>query len=135
MYIYVCSLKLLFDKHAHKAVAIVDSEGVSCLVDERSGRKVYRVKGQRSGDTYTVFPEHFCSCHSHFYDIVTKSEGVYVRGGGFCMWFACSIILCLSMYIVQCKHQIAIFLSDALERTRVKKVQGLVIAEILQDIN
>lgn len=84
--ICLCSLKLLFDKHAHKAVAIVDSERVSCLVDEHSGRKVYRVKGQRSGETYTVLPEHFCSCHSHFYDIVTKSEGVYVRGGVFCFW-------------------------------------------------
>jgi len=88
-------------------------------------------------------PEHFCSCHSHFYDIVTKSEGVYVRGGVCVFVFGCSCVLydmksqnnCKPVYIVQCKHQIAIFLSDALGRTRVKKVQGLVIAEILQDIH
>lgn len=35
---------------------------------------------------------------------------------------------------LQCKHQVAVFLSNALEKTRIQTVQDLVIAEILQDI-
>lgn len=75
---FLFSLKLLFDKHALKATSIVDSGGVSCFVGQKTGRKVYQVKGHKSGDTYTVFPDHYCSCHSFFYDIATKSEGIYV---------------------------------------------------------
>ena len=36
--------------------------------------------------------------------------------------------------LLQCKHQIAVFLSDALDRTRVKQVKDVFVAEILQDI-
>ncbi|KAI8103805.1 hypothetical protein M9435_006332 [Picochlorum sp. BPE23] len=108
--LHLASLKLLFDKHALKATSIVDSGGVSCFVGQKTGRKVYQVKGHKSGDTYTVFPDHYCSCHSFFYDIATKSEGIY------------------------CKHQVAVYLSNALEKTRIQTVQDLVIAEILQDI-
>lgn len=82
LFLFWFSLKLLFDKHALKATSIVDSGGVSCFVGQKTGRKVYQVKGHKSGDTYTVFPDHYCSCHSFFYDIATKSEGIYV-----CVWW------------------------------------------------
>lgn len=108
--LHLASLKLLFDKQARNATSIVDSNGVSCFVGEESGRRVYQVRGAKGHTVYTVFPKHYCSCHSFFYDIVSKSEGTY------------------------CKHQIAVFLSDALDRTRVKTVKDVYVAEILQDI-
>lgn len=77
--LHLASLKLLFDKHAHNATSIVDSNGVTCFVGEESGRRVYQVKGGKGNTVYTVFPDHYCSCHSFFYDIVSKSEGIYVR--------------------------------------------------------
>lgn len=76
--LHLASLNLLFDKHALNAASIVDSDGVLCFVGEDTGRRVYQVKGGKGHTVYTVFPEHYCSCHAFFYDIVSKSEGVYV---------------------------------------------------------
>ena len=104
---HLAALHLVFDKHVAKATSIVDGQGVSCFVGKESGRTVYQVRGKEDA-LYTVFPEHYCSCHSFFYDIVSKSEG-----------------LC-------CKHQIAVLLSDAAGKTKKSKVPDLVIAELLE---
>jgi predicted nucleic acid-binding Zn finger protein len=103
---HLAALNLLFDKHLAKAAAIVDCRGVTCFAGKDSGRKVYRVKGQDV--LYAVLPGQYCSCYSFFFDIVSKSEGVY------------------------CKHQLAVFLSDALGRTKVSTVPDQVIAELLE---
>ena len=104
---HLAALSLLFDKHVVKAASIVDSHGVSSHEGKESGRLVYQVKST-GGDPYTVFPGHYCSCHSFFYDVVSRAEVVY------------------------CKHQLAVFLSDALGRTRRSKVPDKVVAEILE---
>ncbi len=100
-------MSLLFDNHVVKAASIVDSHGVTCHEGKESGRLVYQVKS-KDGDPYTVFPGHYCSCHSFFYDVVSRAEVVY------------------------CKHQLAVFLSDALGRTKKSRVPDKVVAEILE---
>jgi hypothetical protein len=37
-----------------------------------------QVQGKGPADVYTVFPYHFCSCHSFFYDVASKGNAVYV---------------------------------------------------------
>lgn len=37
-----------------------------------------QVQGSRASDRYTVFPAHFCSCQSFYYDVVSKVEALYV---------------------------------------------------------
>lgn len=61
-----------------KAASIVDQGGVVCYIGSASGRRVYQVQGHRLREHYTVFPDNYCSCQSFFYDIATKSEGVFV---------------------------------------------------------
>lgn len=75
----ICSLKLLFGKHFQKATSVIDQNGVTGLIGKETDRRLYQVKGHRSQDSYVVFPGHYCSCQSFFYDIATKSEGIYVR--------------------------------------------------------
>jgi predicted nucleic acid-binding Zn finger protein len=89
-------------------VQIVDHRGVFAFEGEVSKRRVFQVVGHKSTDRYTVFPGHYCSCHSFFFDVVNKNESVY------------------------CKHQLAVKLSEALQHTRTTVVNDLVIAEILQ---
>lgn len=100
--LHLASLKLLFDRHALKATSIVDSNGVSCFIGEQTGRRVYRVKGGKGATLYTVFPGHYCSCHSFFYDIVSKSEGIYVRVLlFFCMCSSVTLfIFCLCQRVI-----------------------------------
>lgn len=109
--LHLASLKILFGKHVQKAASIVDQGGVVCYIGSTSGRRVYQVQGRRLREHYTVFPDNYCSCQSFFYDIATKSEGVF------------------------CKHQLAVFLSDALDKTTFKTVDELVLAEILVDLS
>lgn len=45
-------------------------------------RPALQVQGQRSSDRYTVFPAHFCSCQSFHYDVVSRTEAIYVSSGG-----------------------------------------------------
>lgn len=104
---HLAALTLLFDKHVVKAASIVDSYGVTSHEGKESGRIVYQVRS-KDGDPYTVFPGHYCSCYSFFYDVVSRAEGVC------------------------CKHQLAVFLSNALGRTRKSKVPDRVVAEILE---
>lgn len=77
---HACSLRLLFGKHFENAVHVVDQRGVVCLIGETSNRRVYQVQssGHKGKEQYTVFPNHYCSCQSFFFDIATKSEGTYV---------------------------------------------------------
>lgn len=113
---HLAALFLLFDKHIYKAASIVDAGGVTSVISRDSARVVYRVtsssKSSEGGviEGYTVFPEHYCSCHSFFYDVVSKGEGVY------------------------CKHQLAAWLSDALGRTKKRVVEDLVVSEILEQV-
>ena len=105
----MAALVLVFEKHLSKAASIVDSNGVTSITGQDSGRVIYQVKS-KEGAPYTVFPGHFCSCHSFFYDVVSKGEGVY------------------------CKHQLAAWLSDALGRTNTRVVPDLVVRELLEEI-
>ena len=37
-----------------------------------------QVKGRGPSDQYIVFPGHYCSCHSFFWDVVSRKHAVYV---------------------------------------------------------
>ena len=87
-----------------KALQIVDKGGVRHFIADTSGRELFQVQllwlallvlqtqlllqsvlnccstgeGQGPSDQYTVFPGHFCSCHSFFWDVVSRKHAVYV---------------------------------------------------------
>eukprot|EP00884_Botryococcus_braunii_P000074 jgi/Botrbrau1/10067/Bobra.0355s0022.1 len=86
------SLHVLFDRQLPRALRIVDSGGVKCFVAQQSRRKVFQVQGKGPSDVYTVFPHHFCSCHSFFYDVASKGNAVY------------------------CKHQLAALVASSVKR-------------------
>jgi predicted nucleic acid-binding Zn finger protein len=71
-------LDLLFGGHFDKATQIVDQGGVFAFIGRESQRKVFQVQGHKNKGNYTVFPRHYCSCHSFFFDVATKGEAVYV---------------------------------------------------------
>ena len=39
-----------------------------------------QVHGKGSSDHYLVFPDHYCSCKAFLFDIVGRSEAVFVSG-------------------------------------------------------
>ncbi|KAL3675502.1 hypothetical protein R1sor_025450 [Riccia sorocarpa] len=88
----ILMLHFLFNKTFDKAVRIIEQGGVYRLVAEPSGRMVFQVMGNpKEHQHYVCFPDHFCSCHAFFYDIVS-------RGHQLC-----------------CKHQLAARLASALQ--------------------
>jgi predicted nucleic acid-binding Zn finger protein len=70
---------VLFGGHFDKATQIVDQGGVFAFIGRESQRKVYQVQGNKKKEKYTVFPRHYCSCHSFLFEVATKGEAVYVR--------------------------------------------------------
>ena len=36
------------------------------------------MKGRGASDQYIVFPGHYCSCHSFFWDVVSRKHAIYV---------------------------------------------------------
>ena len=144
-----CSLHFLFDKHFAKAVQIVDHGGVFSYVGERSGRRVFQVQGHRSSERYTVVPRNYCSCHNFYFDIVSKQEAIYVRPRSparpdwvlYTLQSECGRPPCpltprssqtTLPPALQCKHQLAARLAEALGRTRTSTVSDLVVAELLR---
>ncbi|KAK8968602.1 hypothetical protein KSP40_PGU018733 [Platanthera guangdongensis] len=83
-----CSLHFLFGKNFERATIIVDQGGVKRVSGNPSCRVLFLVAGE-SKEEYLCFPEHFCTCHSFFFDVVNKGEQ-----------------LC-------CKHQIAVQLAES----------------------
>ena len=141
------SLHFLFDKHFSKAVQIVDQGGVFGFTGERSGRRVFQVKGRGSSDAYTVVPASYCACHNFFFDVASKSEALYVsERRPACMPEMRAPCRARSPPMpsrprcaarrppprTQCKHQLAVSLAEALGKTRNTTVSDLAVAEVLQ---
>merc|ERR1719359_1498111 len=73
-------MSFLFESNWARALEIVDAGLVRRVVAQDSGREVFQV-GSASGGrrrtsprNHTVFPEHFCTCHAFFYDVVARGE-------------------------------------------------------------
>lgn len=101
------SLELLFGSTLDKAVQIVDQDAIACFVGQPSQRRLCVVKGRTGGDSYIVFPAHYCSCKAFRFDIVGKAEGLL------------------------CKHQLAAQLVEALQRSTPELVDDMLLAEML----
>ncbi|KAK8954202.1 hypothetical protein KSP39_PZI002406 [Platanthera zijinensis] len=82
-------LHFLFGKNFERATIIVDQGGVKRVSGNPSCRVLFLVAGESKKEEYVCFPEHFCTCHSFFFDVVNKGEQ-----------------LC-------CKHQIAVQLAES----------------------
>ncbi|MEW5319805.1 MAG: hypothetical protein WDW38_010932 [Sanguina aurantia] len=103
------SFSLVYGKNWAKAMEIVDSKGVTAYVADKSRRTIYKVLGSAATDHYTVFPRHYCSCHSFFYDVAFRSEAVC------------------------CKHQLAARVAAALNICTVIQTSDLTIAQMLME--
>jgi len=102
-------LYFMFDKNLERALRILDQGGVQCIISHPGRRSVFQVIGEsKSGpNSYLCFPEHFCSCQSFFFDVVSRNEQ-----------------LC-------CKHQLAAKLAKALHRYRDVTVSDNDLAHLL----
>ncbi|KAL3688441.1 hypothetical protein R1sor_014750 [Riccia sorocarpa] len=107
----ILMLHFLFNKTLDKAVCIIEQGGVYRLVAEPSGRTVYQVMGNpKEHQHYVCFPDHFCSCHAFFFDIVS-------RGHQLC-----------------CKHQLAARLASTLQVFKHITVTDVELAQLLVDM-
>lgn len=107
----ILALHFLFNKTLDKAVRIIEQGGVYRLVAEPSRREVFQVMGNpKENQHYVCFPEHFCSCHAFFFDIVS-------RGHQIC-----------------CKHQLAARLATALQVFKPSTVTDVELTQLLLDM-
>ncbi|BBN19666.1 zinc finger SWIM domain-containing protein 7 [Marchantia polymorpha subsp. ruderalis] len=107
----ILALHFLFNKTLDKAVRIIEQGGVYRLVAEPSRREVFQVMGNpKENQHYVCFPEHFCSCHAFFFDIVS-------RGHQIC-----------------CKHQLAARLAAALQVFKPITVTDVELTQLLLDM-
>ncbi|GAQ84165.1 putative Zinc finger SWIM-type-containing protein [Klebsormidium nitens] len=100
------SLSFFFGKNLERALQIATTGGVRSIVGERSGRSMFQVAGH-GGEKYTCFPSHFCSCHSFFYDVVSKGEQLH------------------------CKHQLAARIADLLHCASIEKISDAELARMM----
>jgi len=105
---HLAPLLVFFEKQADKALDLVESGAVKKVVGEGSGRAAFQVEGH--GETYVVFPDHFCSCMSFYFDVVTKKEAH------------------------MCKHLLATRLAEATARCTTVVVPDTHLAEILMEL-
>ncbi|KAL0916802.1 hypothetical protein M5K25_014341 [Dendrobium thyrsiflorum] len=109
--IFPLPLHLLFGKNLERATIIVDQGGVQKYSGNPSGRFIFRVAGKsKKKNKYICFPEHFCTCDSFFFDVVSKGEQ-----------------LC-------CKHQIAFKLAEAIGVCKEVSITDEELAMKLSDI-
>ncbi|KAK4341280.1 hypothetical protein RND71_039781 [Anisodus tanguticus] len=68
-------LHFLFGKNLERATRIIDQRGVKRILGEPSGRSIFQVVGEsKRKEEYLCFAQHYCGCHSFFYDIVNRGE-------------------------------------------------------------
>uniref|UniRef100_A0A1D1XP80 Zinc finger SWIM domain-containing protein 7 n=1 Tax=Anthurium amnicola TaxID=1678845 RepID=A0A1D1XP80_9ARAE len=104
-------LHFLFGKNFERATRIVDQGGVRKLSGAPSGRSLFLVVGEsRRREEYICFPEHYCTCYSFFYDIVSRGEQLH------------------------CKHQLAAQLAEAMGAFSDVKVSDEQLAVLLSNI-
>ena len=108
------SMSFLFESNWARALELVDGGHVKRIVAQDSGRELFQVgsaSGSRAGGrlprSHLVFPEHFCTCHAFFYDVVSRGEAVL------------------------CKHQIAAQVASALGTCVTVVVPDSLVAQIL----
>lgn len=101
------SLYFLFHRNLARALEIIDSGGVQCFIGRTSRRRVFLVQGKSASDHYIVFPQHYCSCHAFFYDVVCRSDAI------------------------QCKHQLAARLADLLKKCQTTEVDDAQLANFM----
>ncbi|KAG0563413.1 hypothetical protein M758_8G028000 [Ceratodon purpureus] len=103
------TLYFIFEKNLERALRILDQGGVQRVIAQPSQRSVFQVIGEsKTGpSSYLCFPEHFCSCQSFFFDVVSRSDQ-----------------LC-------CKHQLAAKLASSLHRCRDVTVSDAELAHLL----
>ena len=107
-------MSFLFESNWARALELVDGGHVKRVVAQDSGRELFQVgsaSGARAGSrlprSHLVFPEHFCTCHAFFYDVVSRGEAVL------------------------CKHQIAAQVASALGTCVTVVVPDSLVAQIL----
>ncbi|KAI0504815.1 hypothetical protein KFK09_015768 [Dendrobium nobile] len=108
---HLANLHLLFGDNLESATIIVDQGGVQKHTGNPSGRFIFKVVGKsKETEKYICFPGHFCTCHSFFYDVVSKGERLF------------------------CKHQIAFKLAEAAGMCKEVSITDEKLAEILSEI-
>jgi len=88
-------MSFLFEANWARALDLVDAGLVRRVVGQESGRELFQVSsasGGRGGggaaggagaghrpQSHLVFPEHFCTCHAFFYDVVARGEAALCK--------------------------------------------------------
>lgn len=100
----LAALRYLFERQMDKAAKIVDQpSNVVCYVGLDTGRMVFQVQGSSANsavraacihralfeadprfssllqEKYLVFPRHYCTCHSFFFDVVSGGSSLYCK--------------------------------------------------------
>ncbi|XP_024360276.1 uncharacterized protein [Physcomitrium patens] len=103
------ALYFIFNKNLERALRILDQGGVQHVVSHPSQRSVFQViaESKSGSNSYLCFPDHFCSCQSFFFDVVSRSDQ-------FC-----------------CKHQLAAMLASALRGCKNVTVSDAELAHLL----
>ncbi|XP_017228070.1 uncharacterized protein LOC108203586 [Daucus carota subsp. sativus] len=103
-------LHFLFGKNLESAARIVDLKGVKKISGQLSGRTVFQVMGEsKRKEEYFCFPEHYCSCHSFFYDIVKNGRQLFCKHQ-IAARLASSIGFCVDVKVSD--EQLAVMLSN-----------------------
>ncbi|XP_075296049.1 zinc finger SWIM domain-containing protein 7 isoform X2 [Opisthocomus hoazin] len=101
-------LKFIFGPSAVPALDLVDQRSVTRVMSP-SGRTAYQVLGS-SGKLYTCYSScHFCTCPAFGFTVLQKSESLLIEGDIPALLLL-STWLC---YCLQCKHILAVYLSQA----------------------
>ena len=114
-----------------------------------------QVHGKLAADSYVVFPEHYCSCKAFQFDVVGKNDAAFVSGFSWCLSYLCSSFLldwrmsadaavCRSCgsctpcgkldpanFHLQCKHQLAARIGQALGKCTSEEVPDITLSNML----
>ena len=84
----LAAMAYAFGSAAEKGLDIAHRGNVSCVVGERSGRKVYQVAGTRAGSfggggthavAHTCLPREMCTCHVWAWDVAYRNESAVCK--------------------------------------------------------
>lgn len=89
------ALYFIFNKNLERALRILDQGGVQHVVSHPSQRSVFQViaESKSGSNSYLCFPDHFCSCQSFFFDVVSRSDQFCCSAN--ISWQPCLLLLCV----------------------------------------
>ena len=95
-----------------------------------------QVKGRGPSDQYIVFPGHYCSCHSFFWDVVSRKHAIYVSLPEPTPLPGPALIRHLTpqadmWLLLQCKHQLAARAAQATRRCPISRIPDDILARML----